>query len=173
MEPLDWQRQGYDTAPDIEARRKQQERERSQRMIQRRHASKAIPLVLDGAGIPTDAINLMPATEEQLAATVANILTAPDRGVDMVNLPPHYARFVIEPIRFICENRLDFFQGNIVKYILRHDAKNGLEDIDKVIRYATMYKRFLAKDPDWWRAGKPEDLKGLPLGAEQELANGA
>lgn len=168
MEPLDWQRQDFDTTDAIEARRKQQERERAQREIQRRHggpASRPIPLIVDGAGIPTDAIDHMPATEEQLAATVANILTAPDRGVDMVNLPPHYARFVIEPIRFICENRLDFFQGNIVKYILRHDAKNGLEDIDKVIRYATMYKRFLAKDPDWWQAGKPEDL--------QELAHGA
>lgn len=160
MEPLDWQRQDFDTTDAIEARRKQQERERAHRIIQRRHGgSRPIPMVLDGAGIPTDALEALPQTEEQLANTVANILTAPDRGVDMVNLPPHYARFVIEPIRFICENRLDFFQGNIVKYILRHDAKNGLEDIDKVIRYATMYKRFLAKDPDWWRAGKEEDFQ--------------
>ena len=73
---------------------------------------------------------------------------------DNVNLPHHYAPFKIEPIRFICENGLNFFQGNIVKYTLRHDAKNGLEDIDKVIRYATMYRKFLAGDPDWWRSGR-------------------
>lgn len=86
-----------------------------------------------------------------LGIAVANILTAPERGIDMVTLPAHYARYVIEPIRFISENKLDFFQGNIVKYIVRHDAKNGIEDIDKVIRYAQMYRKFLQKDPDWWK----------------------
>lgn len=91
-----------------------------------------------------------------------NIATAEARGVakaDMVNLPPHYARFKIEPIRFIAENKLDWFQGNIVKYVLRHDAKNGSEDIRKTIRYANMYLLFLQGDPDWWMAGKPEDFK--------------
>lgn len=91
-------------------------------------------------------------SDNEVGLAVANILSAPERGVDMVNLPEHYARFKIEPVRFICENKLDFFQGNVVKYIVRHDAKNGIEDIDKVIRYATMYKKFLSGDPDWWKA---------------------
>lgn len=69
--------------------------------------------------------------------------------VDMVSTPPHYARFKIEPIRFIAENGLNWFQGNVVKYILRHDAKNGLEDIRKAIRYGIMYYRFLVGDPAW------------------------
>lgn len=77
---------------------------------------------------------------------------------DNVNLPVHYARYVIEPIRFICENKLDWFQGNTVKYTCRHDAKNGIEDIDKAIRYLQMYKQFLLGNPDWWRYGKPEDF---------------
>src|SRR5262245_5708113 len=58
---------------------------------------------------------------------------------DKVNLPEHYARFAIEPIRFIGENKLDWFQGNIVKYVLRHDAKNGIEDLHKARRYLDMY----------------------------------
>jgi hypothetical protein len=70
---------------------------------------------------------------------------------DNVTLPAHYARFKIEPIRFICENGLNFFQGNIVKYTVRHDAKNGVEDIRKAIRYATMYREYLLGNPDWWR----------------------
>lgn len=78
---------------------------------------------------------------------------------DMVNLPEHYARYPIEPIRFIAENKLDWFQGNIIKYVTRWDAKNGLEDLAKVIRYATMYRLFASGDPDWWKAGKPEDFK--------------
>jgi hypothetical protein len=70
---------------------------------------------------------------------------------DAVVLPEHYARFTIEPIRFICENNLNFFQGNILKYILRWDAKNGLEDLRKAERYLKMFIRFVEKDPDWWR----------------------
>ena len=88
-----------------------------------------------------------------------NVAMAAQRTVDMVNLPPHYARFKIEPIRFIGENKLDWFQGNIIKYVCRHDAKNGMEDIAKVRRYALMYERYLSGDADWWRAGKPEDFK--------------
>ncbi len=73
-------------------------------------------------------------------------------GDDPVNLPKHYARFKVEPIRFICENGLNFFQGNIVKYICRHDAKNGLEDVRKAKRYLEMYEQFLLGNPDWWKA---------------------
>lgn len=75
-------------------------------------------------------------------------MTAPVAS-DMVSLPHHYARYKIEPIKFICENKLDFFQGNIVKYTLRHDAKNGMEDLLKVIRYGIMQYRFHAGDPEW------------------------
>lgn len=111
-------------------------------------------------GLADGTIKPQPAVEEQLSL---NLATAVSRGVakksDMVNLPPHYARFKIEPIRFIAENKLDWFQGNIIKYVMRHDAKNGSEDIRKTIRYANMYLLFLQGDPDWWMAGKPEDFK--------------
>lgn len=71
---------------------------------------------------------------------------------DNVVLPHHYARFKIEPVRFICENGLNFFQANIIKYILRWDAKNGLEDLRKARRYLDMFIKFVEGDPDWWRA---------------------
>jgi hypothetical protein len=70
---------------------------------------------------------------------------------DKVHLPKHYARFAIEPIRFIVENKLDWFQGNIVKYTCRYDAKNGIEDLQKAARYNEMQKKFLSGDPDWWK----------------------
>lgn len=85
-------------------------------------------------------------------AMVVNMLSEADRLGDRITLPEHYARFEIEPIRFICENNLNFFQGNIVKYILRWDAKNGLEDLEKAQRYLTMFIKWVKKDPDWWRA---------------------
>ena len=49
--------------------------------------------------------------------------------------PPYYTRFRIEPLAFITMNHLDFLQGNIIKYVCRHDAKNGLEDLHKARRY--------------------------------------
>lgn len=73
----------------------------------------------------------------------------PLKPQDNVVLPNHYARFKIEPITFICENKLDFFQGNIVKYVCRHDAKNGIEDLKKAKRYLEMYIKYLQDDPTW------------------------
>lgn len=72
---------------------------------------------------------------------------------DNVNLPEHYRQFKLEPIMFIGENGLDWFQGNIVKYALRHKLKNGKEDLLKVIRYAQMYilKEYDGSQ-DWWKA---------------------
>lgn len=106
--------------------------------------------------------DLLTGASEKLSLTdqavFENLMDAESRGAELpadnVTLPKHYARFKIEPIRFICDNGLNFFQGNIVKYTLRHDAKNGLEDISKAIRYAQMYYKFLSGDTDWWKAGK-------------------
>lgn len=57
---------------------------------------------------------------------------------DNVNRPAHYARFKIEPIYFIMENGLPFAAGNVIKYVCRHDAKNGVEDLKKARRYLDM-----------------------------------
>lgn len=87
-------------------------------------------------------------------AFAANIASLPDRGAsveDMVTLPKHYARYPIEPVRFCVENNLNAFQFNIIKYILRHDAKNGMEDLKKAKRYLEMFMKFMEKDPDWWK----------------------
>lgn len=45
--------------------------------------------------------------------------------------PSHYSRFLIQPKEFILKNKLNFFEGNIVKYVLRAPYKNGLEDLLK------------------------------------------
>lgn len=43
-----------------------------------------------------------------------------------------------QPIKFIVENKLNFIQGNIVKYISRYKSKNGLEDLEKAKHYAEL-----------------------------------
>ena len=50
----------------------------------------------------------------------------------------HYKDFVIMPIEYITKNKLDFCEGNIVKYISRHRLKGKAEDIEKVIHYAQL-----------------------------------
>ncbi len=45
----------------------------------------------------------------------------------------HYKDFKIEPIEFILSNNIGYCEGNIIKYICRHAAKGGVQDIDKVI----------------------------------------
>jgi len=47
----------------------------------------------------------------------------------------HYKRWSIQPITFIHENSLGFARGNIIKYIMRHDTKNGREDLEKAKHY--------------------------------------
>lgn len=45
--------------------------------------------------------------------------------------PQHYLRFEITPTEYIQKNKLGWCEGNVVKYVSRHDAKNGLEDLRK------------------------------------------
>lgn len=48
---------------------------------------------------------------------------------------PHYSRFEIEPLEFIQRNGLGFCEGNIIKYVCRHDVKGGYEDLAKARHY--------------------------------------
>ena len=54
--------------------------------------------------------------------------------------PEYYARYDIEPVSFIMRNQIPFAEGSVIKYVLRHDMKGGVEDIDKAIRYLEMIK---------------------------------
>lgn len=50
----------------------------------------------------------------------------------------HYKDFAIQPVEYIHANKLGFCEGNVVKYITRHAAKNGADDIRKVIHYCQL-----------------------------------
>lgn len=47
----------------------------------------------------------------------------------------HYKDLKIQPIEYIHANGLDYFEGNIVKYITRHRKKNGKQDLEKAKHY--------------------------------------
>ena len=50
----------------------------------------------------------------------------------------HYKKMPIQPLEFIAKNNLDFFQGNVIKYVLRYKDKNGVEDLRKAIHFIEM-----------------------------------
>ena len=54
--------------------------------------------------------------------------------------PDYYARYDIEPVSFIMRNQIPYAEGNVIKYVMRHDMKGGVEDINKAIRYLEMIK---------------------------------
>lgn len=47
----------------------------------------------------------------------------------------HYKSFKIQPVEFITANNLGFCEGNIIKYVVRYKAKNGLQDLKKARHY--------------------------------------
>ena len=47
----------------------------------------------------------------------------------------HYTIHKIQPIEFIQSNSIPFIEGNIIKYVMRHRSKNGIEDLKKAKHY--------------------------------------
>lgn len=71
---------------------------------------------------------------------LAKILTLPPLHTeDKIKKPEHYARWKVEPIRdFVMINKVPFAVGCVVKYVMRYDAKDGLQDLLKARRYIDM-----------------------------------
>jgi len=56
--------------------------------------------------------------------------------IDEINNPPHYTKGGIEPADYIEANDLDFFEGNVVKYVTRYPHKGTpLKDLHKARFY--------------------------------------
>lgn len=91
---------------------------------------------------------------------------------DLVNLPDHYARFPIEPVRFIGENKLGFIPGNIIKYVMRWDAKDGLQDLFKARRYLDMLIAYVEGNSDWWTTASSNQRVAVAdnIAAQKEIS---
>ena len=62
----------------------------------------------------------------------------PSRALDTQVGGQHYKGMKIQPTEYAHANKLGFLEGNVVKYISRHDKKNGREDVEKAIHYCQM-----------------------------------
>lgn len=58
-----------------------------------------------------------------------------DTLLDSKKIKPKYYSEGIETWDFIISKKLDFLEGNIVKYVVRYKEKNGLEDLHKAMEY--------------------------------------
>jgi hypothetical protein len=47
----------------------------------------------------------------------------------------HYSKNAIQVWDFIIANNLGYLEGNIIKYICRYQAKNGIQDLQKARHY--------------------------------------
>jgi hypothetical protein len=62
---------------------------------------------------------------------------------DEIQAPEHYGgepplfRKGVQPIELIRSMNLGFFEGNVIKYVARHRAKDGLRDLKKAQTYLT------------------------------------
>lgn len=57
----------------------------------------------------------------------------------------HY-KTAIQPVQYIYANNLNFFEGNVIKYITRHRGKGGKADLEKAIHYIEMMMEFEYKE---------------------------
>jgi hypothetical protein len=53
---------------------------------------------------------------------------------DPVN-PRHYKQGKIDVSDFIIDQKMDFLEGNIIKYVARYKMKGGIEDLNKALWY--------------------------------------
>ncbi len=60
----------------------------------------------------------------------------------------HYKNYIIQPVEFIVKNDIAFLEANVIKYVCRHRAKNGLEDLEKAIHYLELAKELYYGDYD-------------------------
>ena len=54
---------------------------------------------------------------------------------DEIRRPEHYAYGGLEPWAVIAAWGLDYWAGNVVKYICRHKHKGGVKDLEKARAY--------------------------------------
>lgn len=54
--------------------------------------------------------------------------------------PSHYPN-ENDPIKYAFDNNLPFAEANVVKYITRHNHKNGIEDLEKAEEYIKRIKK--------------------------------
>ncbi len=79
----------------------------------------------------------------------------------------HYRKFAIQPAEFCHRNGLGFIESCVIKYLCRHKAKNGRQDIEKAIHYLELLM-------EWEYPNAPTDsLAPAPPGMPDDVGGDA
>lgn len=75
----------------------------------------------------------------------------------------HYKKYKIQPVEFIVENNIPFLEANVIKYVLRHKDKNGIDDLLKAKHYIDIiiqynYNESKTKQPNSEIVPRPEGV---------------
>lgn len=62
----------------------------------------------------------------------------PISSLDVQVAGSHYKDLPIQPVEFIHANEIGFIAGNVIKYVCRYKAKNGVQDLEKAKHYIEM-----------------------------------
>lgn len=81
---------------------------------------------------------------------------------DLINNPPHYTRFTIEPIDVIEDWDLPPHLAAVVKYIARRDLKHDspIQDLEKAEWYLARYIAFVKRRRGSRQLPAPVDVRG-------------
>jgi hypothetical protein len=66
----------------------------------------------------------------------------------------HYQKYVIQPSKFVVENKLLYPEGCAIKYIIRHQDKGKKQDLLKAIHFIEMII-----ERDYKEIEKPKEIK--------------
>lgn len=72
----------------------------------------------------------------------------------------HYKSMKIQPTDFIAANDIPFIEGNVIKYVCRHEFKNGKEDVLKAIHYLNLLLEYKYSDERNDIQGPVQEVKG-------------
>ena len=105
-------------------------------MIKEGYRNYDVPVVLPDLGEGKSMIDLKnPTTLEEYFAGLNKLYEDTGKSVrDQQVGGTHYQK-AIQPWDIISEWKLDFWEGNIVKYILRYKDKDGVRDLKKAKHY--------------------------------------
>jgi len=82
-----------------------------------------------------------------LASSKEAVAAEGGQMTDVVN-PEHYTKYRIQPVDVIDDWSLDFYLGNVVKYIARYRDKGGVEDLRKACWYLDRFISLQAKQQE-------------------------
>lgn len=109
---------------------------RNETMIKEGYRNYGVPVVLPDLGENKSMLDLKnPTTLEEYFAGLNKIYENTGKTVKNQQVAGNHYQRAIQPWDIISEWELDFWEGNVLKYLLRWKHKDGVQDLKKAKHY--------------------------------------